>query len=60
MKYWKNLQMGTTKASAEMPTGAWWVEISVREYNVRMARIHKVMGNLEKAVAYKKAVLKVD
>lgn len=58
MKYWKNLTLGTVVASTKAPAGAWWHEVTEREYRAYRARVARVAGNLEKAVAYKARLLK--
>lgn len=61
MKYWKNLQGGVVRATATKPTDfGWWVETTEREYNAYRARIARAVANLERAVAYKKRVLRAD
>ena len=57
MRYFKNMIFGAVVTAAERPEGAWWCEATEREYNEYCAYIARLMGNLEKAVAYKRAIL---
>ena len=59
MKYFKELTTGAVVKAPTMPAGKWWREVTEREYNAYRARIARVVGNLERAVAYKKRLLGV-
>ena len=59
MKYYKQVTTGTVVKSYAKPTGQWWREATEREYLAYHARLQKLMGNLERAVAYKARVLGV-
>ena len=58
MKFWKDLTTGAVIKAPTAPTGKWWREATEREYNARKAYVAHLMGNLEKAVAYKARLLK--
>lgn len=62
MKYWKNLQnMGAVKASEAKPTeSGFWVEATEQEYIRFQMRVSYTVACLEKAVAYKKRVLRAE
>lgn len=62
MKYWKNLQMmGAVKASETKPTeNGFWVEASEQDYIKYRMHVEYTMACLDKAVAYKKRILRVD
>ena len=62
MKYWKNLQwFGSMKESEEKPAeNGYWVEASEQEYLKYKMRVDYAMASLNKAVAYKKRILRVD
>ena len=60
MKYWKDLTTGGMKMAEEKPEGYWWREATEREYREYRARVARLMGNLEKAIAYKKRILRVE
>lgn len=55
MKYYKNMQ-GDVIIAETKPAGVWY-EASEREYNEYRAYIAHLMGDLEKAIAYKRAIL---
>lgn len=59
MKYFKELTTGAVVKAPTMPAGKWWREVTEREYIMHHARIARMVGNLEKAVAYKKRLLGV-
>lgn len=56
MKYYKNLQ-GAVIVAENKPAGA-WREVSERDYNNYRAYVARLMGDLEKAIAYKRAILR--
>jgi len=56
MKYYKNLQ-GAVIVAENKPTGA-WREVSERDYNNYRVYVARLMGDLEKAIAYKRAILR--
>ena len=62
MKYWKNLQMaGAVKASEVKPVEAgWWVETTEQEYIRYKMRVSYAVAALERAVNYKKRVLRAE
>ena len=62
MKYWKNLQMnGAVKASETKPTEyGFWVEATEQDYIRFRMRVSYAMASLEKAVAYKKRILREE
>lgn len=58
MNYYKELTTGAVVKAPQMPIGAWWRETTEREYYAYCARVARLAGNLEKAVAYKARLLK--
>jgi hypothetical protein len=58
VKYFKELTTGVVIKAPTMPAGKWWREATEHEYNAYRARVVRVTGNLEKAVAYKARLLK--
>ena len=58
MNYYKELTTGAVVKVPTMPAGKWWREATEREYNAYRARLARLAGNLEKAVAYKARLLK--
>lgn len=48
---------GAVVTATERPEGAWWCETTEREYNEYRAYIARLTGDLEKAIAYKRAIL---
>lgn len=59
MKYYKNLTNGGVVKTEKAPAGDWWQEVTERDYIEYRARIARLMGNLERAVAHKRARLGV-
>ena len=59
MKYFKELTTGAVVKAPVAPAGAWWREVTAREYYAYCERIARAVGALEKAVAYKARLLKV-
>lgn len=59
MKYYKSLITGAVITADVMPEGRWWREATEREYLSYMEMVARLVGNLEKAVAYKKRLLGV-
>ena len=59
MNYYKELTTGAVVKAPTAPTGAWWREATEREYIAYRARVARLAGNLEKAVAYKARLLGV-
>lgn len=57
MKFFKEITTGAVVKAPTMPEGKWWREVTEREYNAYRARIARMMGKLEKAVAYKTRLL---
>ena len=57
MKYFKNLT-GKAVVKAESKPAGMWREATEREYNEYRAYVAHLMGDLEKAVEYKRAVLR--
>lgn len=57
MKYFKNLANGAVIHAENKPEGL-WREATEREYNDYCAYVARLLGNLEKAVEYKRAVLR--
>ena len=55
--YYKNLT-GKAVVKAETKPAGMWREATEREYNEYRAYIARLMGDLEKAVAYKRAMLR--
>lgn len=62
MKYWKNLQnTGAVKASETKPTEmGFWVEATEQDYIRFQMQVSYAVACLEKAVNYKKRVLRVE
>ena len=61
MKYWKNLMNGVVVKADEKPAGeGLWVEKTEQDYIKYQMRISYVMACLDKAVAYKKRLLRVE
>lgn len=56
MKYFKNLT-GKAVVKAENKPEGLWHEATEREYNEYRAYVAHLMGDLEKAVALKRAIL---
>jgi len=59
VKYFKELTTGAVVKAPTAPRGNWWREATEREYLAYRARIARLTGNLEKAVAYKACLLGV-
>ena len=59
MNYYKELTTGAVIKAPTMPAGKWWREATEREYLAYRARLARLAGNLEKAVAYKAHLLGV-
>ena len=57
MKYFKNLT-GKAVIKAESKPAGMWREATEHEYNNYRAYVTHLMGDLEKAVEYKRAVLR--
>ena len=57
MKYYKNIATGAV-IKGENIVGILWRETTAREYDEYRARVARAMGNLEKAICYKKRLLK--
>lgn len=57
MNYYKELTTGAVIKAPTMPAGKWWREATEREYNAYRARIARMVGKLEQAVAYKSRLL---
>ena len=62
MKYWKNLQsMGAVKASENKPAEmGFWVEATEQDYIRFQMRVSYTVACLEKAVNYKKRLLREE
>lgn len=62
MKYYKDLTTGAVVTADQKPAGAhaFWREATEREYTAYRERIARMIGNLEKAVAYKARILGVN
>lgn len=58
MNYYKELTTGAVVKAPTAPAGAWWREATEREYLAYRARLVRIAGDLEKAVAYKARLLK--
>lgn len=59
MKYYKEMTTGAVVKASAMPAGKWWREATEREYLAYRAHVTRVVGNLERAVAYKAHLLGV-
>jgi len=57
VKYFKNLTGKAVVKTESKPEGL-WREATEREYNEYRAYVAHLMGDLEKAVAYKRAILR--
>lgn len=61
MKYWKNLDgFGTVKASEVKPAGGWWIEATEQDYIRYRMRVDHAIASLERAVNYKKRILRAE
>ena len=61
MKYWKNLDgFGAVKASEAKPADGWWIEATEQDYIRYRMRIDHAIASLERAVNYKKRILRAE
>lgn len=61
MKYWKNLMNGVVVKANERPAeDGLWVEKTEQDYIKYKMRVSYTMACLDRAVAYKKRLLRVE
>jgi hypothetical protein len=59
VRYFKNLQTGAVVIAGAVPAGM-WREVAEREYIAYRVRLARALRNLERAVAYKRALLRAE